>query len=482
MNEIISEIANETAEAYVKQKLRESIFSSTVSTIAHILLLLLLAIFVKSSEDKPQTYVEIVSQVEKLPEKIIPLPKPIDNATELPDSVSDSIDNTPITANDLATALEQSDSVSTDDNSKFEAISELTSVISPTTSASVYGGNRSKGARVGLIAKGGGNNKRIEPALDSGLDWLAKVQLPDGSWGTQYKNAHTGLALLSYLARGETTTSVRYGKTVEKAIKWLVNSNNENDGHEYAYSIKLYALAEAYAMTGNYSLEQPIIDMATRLVNSQLPNGGYSYNFNSNLYDMSFSGWAFQALKATKVSGVEIKNLDLCIDKIKTCLLTEATSGYGYNGNGTRQSEGLRGAGIMTSGLLDILKDKNDKIKPEYIDVITKLEKDDIKKLDWNNPPNNSMYSWYYETFAAFQIGGNTWVNWRKKFEPMLLNNKTKEGYWVYPGNHHPAGNDLDEKIHATSLAILTLTVYFRFAPSTTHKKQVEVKEEKVNL
>ena len=51
-----------------------------------------------------------------------------------------------------------------------------------------------------------------------------KVQNPDGSWGTGAHSAFTGLALLTFLAHGETQTSKHFGVTVRKAMEWMVNS------------------------------------------------------------------------------------------------------------------------------------------------------------------------------------------------------------------------------------------------------------------
>ena len=79
--------------------------------------------------------------------------------------------------------------------------------VSPSAFASpdVFGG-RSAAGRASAVSKFGGTSAG-QNALKNALWWLAKVQNPDGSWGkmaTRYQRAWTSLALLTFLAHGET--------------------------------------------------------------------------------------------------------------------------------------------------------------------------------------------------------------------------------------------------------------------------------------
>ncbi|MEN9361294.1 MAG: hypothetical protein RL095_2829 [Verrucomicrobiota bacterium] len=51
----------------------------------------------------------------------------------------------------------------------------------------------------------------------------------------------------------------------------------------------------------------------------------------------------------------------------------------------------------------------------------------------------------------------------------MLRQNQKPEGYWTYPGSYHGnnVGDELTQKVHATTFAILMLSVYYRFLPSS---------------
>ena len=51
----------------------------------------------------------------------------------------------------------------------------------------------------------------------------------------------------------------------------------------------------------------------------------------------------------------------------------------------------------------------------------------------------------------------------------MLQQHQNPAGYWEYPGHQFGAqlGDDLTQKVHATTMAVLMLSVYYRFLPSS---------------
>ena len=112
---------------------------------------------------------------------------------------------------------------STEDDSAVEAVSDVTVSPSAFASPSVFGG-RSAAGRASSVSKFGGTRVGQEKLLKA-LYWLKKVQNPNGSWaqGVGTMQAMTGLALLTFLAHGETPTSKEFGTTVRKAMEWLSN-------------------------------------------------------------------------------------------------------------------------------------------------------------------------------------------------------------------------------------------------------------------
>jgi len=117
---------------------------------------------------------------------------------------------------------------------------------SPVKMTGIYG-SRNPGARGQALAAYRGTSAG-EIAVMRALRWLKEHQNADGSWARSQQPAMTGLGLLAFLAHGETPSSVEFGETVEKAIRWLVDNQEGSghfrgrDGHDYSHLIATYAL------------------------------------------------------------------------------------------------------------------------------------------------------------------------------------------------------------------------------------------------
>src|SRR6185295_7897281 len=115
--------------------------------------------------------------------------------------------------------------------------------------SSRYGGRF--GGRRNLVARGGGSIA-TESAVEAGLKWLARHQDPDGHWSamdyakqckggactgtgvSDFDAGLTGLSLLAFLGAGYTPQNrasyvdaitgqtMRFGETVRKGLKWLI--------------------------------------------------------------------------------------------------------------------------------------------------------------------------------------------------------------------------------------------------------------------
>src|SRR5262245_10080013 len=84
----------------------------------------------------------------------------------------------------------------------------------------------SPGERREFLLKHGGGNAESEAAVARGLAWLAKQQKDDGHWefdgSSKDDVAATGMALLPFLAAGETHENGRnHKKTVAAGVEWL---------------------------------------------------------------------------------------------------------------------------------------------------------------------------------------------------------------------------------------------------------------------
>jgi hypothetical protein len=380
----------------------------------------------------------------------------------------------------------------------------LVRILSPIVIQGLIPGSRTKEGR----EKGRKDNEgtpEAEEAVLRALRWLKAQQLPDGSWPGQ-PTAMTGLAILSFLAHGETPgdKSPEFGPAVERGLRYLVGNQNADglfrskDGNNYAHPIATYALCEAYSMMRTPNLKEAAEKALRHIVRGQHPNGGWDYNMRqSERDDTSYMGWCAQAVKAAHIArNLEVDNLDAVFRNAVNGFKKNAnpSGGFGYTDRGRG---GLSGVGVLCMQLLGAGKE------PEVNDALAFLDDCAFSFPDWKRQPYSGaspVYYWYYITQARFQAGGDRWDGWNRQFQPELVKRQIVVkgaiagpdgtlrdiGYWDSPsaGEHHGGGgapveavawNDgkevpvkgtLGGRVQDTALCALQLMVFYRNLPT----------------
>jgi prenyltransferase beta subunit len=363
----------------------------------------------------------------------------------------------------------------TDMSPQVSEISAVAIVKSPIIMRGIIG-NRSAGMRGSALAEFGGN-KETESAVLNALRWLQKTQEANGAWPNN-RVAMTALALLTFLAHGETPASEEFGPTVLKAIQYLVSASNQGGhfGGNYEIPIATYAVCEAYALTKVPALKEVAEKNIEYIINGQHESGGWDYSCKqSERDDTSYMGWCAQALKAAKMAGLKHPKLEeamhLAVKGFQKNAHPEGGFGYCNPGQG-----GLTGVGVLCMQLLGAANE------PEARKGLAWIEQNIT--MDWEQPYGASpIYYWYYITQAKFHHGGSVWKKWNREFTDMLTMNQTVEegagldgkdiGYWDTPSDHeHHDGRVMD-----TCLCALQLEVYYRYLP--TYKPPEVAREEK---
>ncbi|MBN1269221.1 MAG: terpene cyclase/mutase family protein, partial [Kiritimatiellae bacterium] len=312
---------------------------------------------------------------------------------------------------------------------------------------------------------------QTEAAVLKALEWLKKNQAPDGSWGPN-RVGMTGLALLTFLAHGETTASANYGNTVQKAIQFLV-SQQDADGYFsrsrsgggdsadstcYAHAIATYAICEAYSLT-RIAVLKPVMEKAVQVIlDGQQAKGGWNYRFAKSMRrDTSVSGWMVQALKSAQIAGAENAGLAEALARAVADLLSvrdPATGRFGYT-DARGGSLGCSGIGVLCLQLLGHAQDK------EARQGLMALR---AAKVAWASEREEGwpLYEWYYITQAKFHHGGQTWTHWNNQFARAYTKRQNEDGSW-------PAASKTEQSqgsAYATTFAALTLQVYYRQLPT----------------
>ena len=379
---------------------------------------------------------------------------------------------------------------------------------SPVTMKSMTG-SRTPGS-IGRMTAGGNmyGDPNTEAAVLKALRWLKKTQKPNGSW-LPSPISNTGLAILAYLAHGETPASKEFGPTVQKALQFLIESITMNkegqptfkgtDGTEYATLIATYALCEAYGMTRNPNTKIVAMQTLQRIVDNQSPTGGWDYHMNkkSTRDDMSYAGWALQALKAGKMAGMHPEGLDACIKKAVKCLKTRNFKNGGFNYTAGGGPTGLTATGCLAMQLLGFMNEPEvkaalDTMRP-WVPSFTGVKG---KKLTEALPTHNPQYYCYYASQCKYQAGmcqGATpanvkaWQDWNVAMKALYPARMTDDGtiegpdgkprktaYWKMVAEETCAsgGNTM-----STCLCALQLMVYYRYLPTTQTKAAKAITE-----
>ncbi len=366
---------------------------------------------------------------------------------------------------------------------------------SPVTMRGVFG-SRSPGARGSMLGRHGGGG-HTEGAVLRALRWLKKHQEEDGSWnqtsgggagGGRFRGADagmTGLALLCYLAHGETPASPEFGQTVQRAIQWLV-ANQHGDGYwgrtraqggSYEHPIATYAIAEAYGMLRIPSLLEPAVKGLRFIVGAQNPQGGWAYRMNpGDTSDISVMGWCVQAMKAGQMAAIEVPGMEEALERatrgIKE-LYHKGNYSFNYRPNSSHGGR-LTGVGVLALQLAGEARSE------EAQGGIQWLVQND--RFEWNQGSEfwRNIYRWYYNTQARFHEGGEVWREWNRQFSVPLVNAQTvipngiadlngkmvDIGYWC--------ANDLRSgRVTDTALSALQLMVYYRYLPTFQTPEQI---------
>ena len=439
--------------------------------IVAIVALIVFASMIKPKEKDPGIEVTMIEvdeqQLDELLDEIKP-PEELPEMTEITPPEVDMDMTPPPDVQDFA-AAPQMDTV-TELNIASDAISPI--VMRGLAPGQMS--NRSGSGRAAAIGAYGGQwGQYAEAAVLRALEWLRINQNQDGSWGTHDKEAMTGLGILTFLAHGETTASEKYGQTVERAIRYLVARQNEKGefaktdttAGTYSQAICVYALSEAYGMTRIPSLKSVMEKGVQLLIDGQQAGGGYDYKFaKGDRRDTSLGGWCCQAMKAAYIGGAENAKLHDAMEKaiqdMKSVQKAEDGSFYYSKIGASHSTHSITAVAVLSMQLLGHGGDAETKRGLNYLGEAN---------CNWKNPPEWPMYAWYYISQTKFHQGGANWTGWNNQFAPQFIRNQNPDGSWNSPGLALKEGTTGRENMHpvyATTLAALTLQVYYRFLPT----------------
>lgn len=504
-----------TFAAFVKKPatramLVERVYGPAVSALLHILVILVLLLVVVDTGDQrklEEIQVTMVEPVEMKPieEFTPPEPQPIADDVDIPEVASPQ-DAIALPGAPAEAAAGSAADSAVDDVTDF-AVPFKSEVAGPLVLQGLYAGRSQAGRAAGLAMYADGKGNMTEASVLKALEWLKNHQQPNGSWHTardRLNAAFTGLAVLTFLAHGETLSSERYGETLQKGLRWLVELQQANGsfvGDSYAHAIATYAVSEGFALTQIPFLRDSMEKAVDFIIKGQQDNGAWTYGYaRDGRRDTSVSGWQVQALKAAyaagcshpglresmrkAVAGLKLQYVDqkstaapgkLSMGTLSGSLLGDAQDAVGtftYAGQAHAKATAGGNAAMTAVGTLSL------ELLGEGTSMEARGGRGYLRQTDcdWLKAGGWPFYRWYYTTQAIFQghgIPGNTkgredWKAWNNMFAKALVNNQNPDGSWRSPTQGEDGAWLLDQSgsVYSTALGALTLMVYYRILPT----------------
>jgi hypothetical protein len=329
------------------------------------------------------------------------------------------------------------------------------------------------------ISRGG--SKASEQAVERALEWFAAHQHLDGHWDADGFQVHcpegtvcsgsglqarddcavTALVLLTMLGAGNTHQEGSYSNQVMAAMNWLLTQQKPDgdlrgEGRMYSHGIATLALSEAYGMTGDPKLRDPVERAVRYIVTAQHPvSGGWRY-LPGQYGDTSIFGWQLLALKSAGLAGVPVP--DTTWQKSRGWL---TLVGSGRHKGLAAYLPNEPPTPAMTAEALACRQflgtPATDPAVREAADYLM------MYLPQWNRL---NYYYWYYGTIASYQTGGDHWERWNAALRDLLINHQRRDGHEA--GSWDPTGDPWGReggRVYTTALATLCLEVYYRFLP-----------------
>lgn len=351
--------------------------------------------------------------------------------------------------------------------------------------------SRSSGKAVALQRYGG--SEATENAVEAGLRWLVTHQDKDGSWSPdgfhrhcpgkacrgggfpEYRVGVTGLALLGLLASGFTGDAEdSASRALSSGLDYLILVQDEagcfgprTGNYMYNHAIATLCIAEAAAITGHEELRSAAARGLRFSADTQQPGGGWDYTSARTLRnDLSITGWQVMAMYTARSANIFYRpEMETKVRRfIKRACPASGWAVYSDRGVGA----GRGGVSIAAVGMLCKLylgwSPRSAEIQ-RTAKILIRRPPDDGKRVDWEKTFQSSYY-WYYATLALFHQGGEIWDAWnvfvQRTILPLQRTRDHREGSWDPDPNWLGAAGG---RVATTALNLLTLEVYYRFAP-----------------
>jgi hypothetical protein len=340
-----------------------------------------------------------------------------------------------------------------------------------------------------------GGTEETEAAVHRALVWLARAQSQDGRWdairhgagremavhghdrlgaGTGADTGMTGLALLAFLGAGHTHVEGNYREHVQQGLDFLIRAQKPDGSlagdatlyaQMYCHAMAAFALSEAYAMTRDAALVEPVRRAVAYTIAAQHAGGGWRYR-PGDPGDTSQHGWQVMALASAELAGVTTHEpVWRRAEEYLQSVSRGRSGGLAAYQPGTGVSRTMSAEATYCKLLL---ADRRNRVA----DMRGVCE--ETAEYIRTEPPGTgkaNLYYWYYATLLLHLRQHDSlqaredWRFWNERLQQTLLASQHRtgplEGAWGSDSTWGGYGG----RVYTTALAALCLETYYRYLP-----------------
>jgi hypothetical protein len=323
------------------------------------------------------------------------------------------------------------------------------------------------------------DDERVDEAIERALAHLAKIQEPDGAFDKASSSwpGLTGLAAMSFLAKGYLPGLGKYGDTLNRSVDWVLAKAEKNNntgllsggggGQMYSQGICTLFLTEVSGMLDRERQEKVdmLLPKAVQVILTSEVGGGWSYVPSNKLGDLtkkdwmkgstgdlSISGWQLMSLRGARLNGAQVPTG--AIEAGVKYVLNhhdEDEGTFGYHGK-SDHAKTLTGAGILCLELCGQHDENRTRKSARYLmNNYTTLPGD-----------SHGTYGLYYTSQGLFQLGGPVWDRFSNWMYTYFIGTQQSDGSWGDVKN--------------TSFVTLAFAVPYRMLPIYQRDETVDEK------
>lgn len=296
-------------------------------------------------------------------------------------------------------------------------------------------------------------SSEVKQSITRGLEFLAKTQNKDGSWGEGNISGGTALALMSFMVQGHVPGEGKYGKATAMAIDFLISVekngyfHHDKDRGMYEHGLAILALSEAWGHSKDPRIRAALKRGVNATLNAQNHEGGWRYSPRPSTADTSCSAMQVVALASAREAGIAVpaKTIQRAVDYFVACEV-RSTGGFTYQLAAGAPLGGANLARTACSSLALMLSGKSK--HPATRGGVAYISAQPNSAFE---NTGHYHYAHYYAAQVMYQAGDKHFNKWYPKISEALLKKQKEDGSW---------GGAVD-----TGFSILTLGVPYRFLP-----------------